>query len=45
MGLQSVQKQGRDENTRRPPCYSKIMVKEDWKTTVHLLPAYATDVE
>ena len=33
MGLKKVQKQGRDENTRRLSCYRKIIVKKDWKTT------------
>ena len=45
MCLQKVQKQGRDENTRRLPCYCKIMVKNDWKTTLHLLHSQATAAE
>ena len=28
MGLKKVQKQGREENTRRLSCYRKVMVKE-----------------
>ena len=30
--LKNVQKQGRDENTRRLFCCRKIMVKKDWQT-------------
>ena len=37
--------QGRDENTRRLFLYRKFVVKKDWKTTLLLLPDYATDVE
>ena len=27
------------------PATEKVMVKKNWKTTLHLLPDYATDVE
>ena len=45
MGMEKVQKQGRNENTRRLPYYKKFMVKKEYKTTPHLLPECATDVE
>ena len=44
-GPVKVQKEGRDENTRRLSCYRKIVVKKDWKTTLLQLPDYATDVQ
>ena len=37
MGLYKVQKQGRDENTRRLPYYGNTVGKKDKKTTRHLL--------
>ena len=37
MGLKKVQKQGRDDNTRRLSCCRKVMVKKDWKATLLLL--------
>ena len=42
-----VQKQGRDENTRRLHYYTKIVVKKDQKTILHLhlLPDYAMYLE
>ena len=43
VGLEEVQKQGRDENTKRLSCYKKIVVNKDWKTTLLLLPDYATN--
>ena len=30
-----VQKEDEDENTRRLFCYKKIIVKKEWKTTLH----------
>ena len=45
MGLEKVQKQGSDQNTRTLTCYTKIMVKKDWTTAQHLLSDYATDVD
>ena len=41
----NYQKKGRNENTGRLPCYRLIVIEKDWKTTVHLLADYATDVE
>ena len=40
IGLKNVQKQGRDEHTRRLSCRRKVVVKKDSKTTLHLLPVY-----
>ena len=37
MGLQIVQKQVKDDDTRRLYYYRKIMVKKEWKTTLHLM--------
>ena len=34
MGLQKVQKQGRDENTRKLSCCREVVVKKDWMTIV-----------
>ena len=34
-----------NEKTIRQPCYLKIMVKKDYKSTLHLLYDYATGVE
>ena len=47
MDLKKVQKQGRDENTRRLSCCRIVVVMKDWKTTVLLLPdlIFATEVE
>ena len=45
MGLEKVQKQGRDENTRRLSCCRKVVVKKDWKNTLHLLHIQATEVD
>ena len=47
MGLKKAQKQGWDENTRRLSCCTKVVVKKDWKTTLHMLPdlIFATEVE
>ena len=45
MGLQKVQKQGRDENSRRLSCYQKVVVEKDWKPTLHLLYSQTTEVE
>ena len=45
MVLDKVQKQGRDENTRRLPYYRKIVVKKDYKNNLYLLHSEATDVE
>ena len=30
-----IQKEGGDENTRKLSCYRKIVVKKEWKTTLH----------
>ena len=45
MGRGKVQKQERDENKGRLSCCRKVGVKEDWKTTLVLLPDYAMDTE
>ena len=45
IGLQKVQKQGRDENTKRLSCCRKVGVKKDWKTTLHMLHSQAQEVE
>ena len=45
MSLKEIQKQDGDEDTKRLPCYRKMQVKKDWKTTLLLLHAYATDIE
>ena len=46
-GPEKVQKQGRDENTKRLSCCRKVIVKEDWKTTLLVLQklSRATEVE
>ena len=46
MGQKKVQKQGKDENTRRLSCCRKTVVKKGWKTTLLLLPdlIFATEV-
>ena len=44
MGLKKVQKQGRNENTRRLSCCREVVVKKVWMSTQLLLPNYATDV-
>ena len=36
MGMQKVQKQGRDKNTRRLPYYRKLVVKKDYSMFVIL---------
>ena len=38
MDLYKVQKQGKDENTRRLSCCREIVVKKDLKTTLLLFP-------
>ena len=43
MGLKKLQKQGKDENTRRLSCCRKVVVKKDWKTTLHLLHSQETE--
>ena len=47
MGVKEVQKQGRDERTRRLSCCTKVAVKKDRKTTLLLLQRLspATEVE
>ena len=47
MGLKKVGKQGRDESTRRLSCCRKVVVKNDWKTTLLLLQkiSQATEVD
>ena len=45
MDPQEAQKQGRDENARRLSCSRKVVVMKDRKTTLILLPEYATDAE
>ena len=45
MDVQKVNKQGRNENTRRLPYYRKIMVKIGYKTTLYLVHSQTTDVE
>ena len=43
--VKKVKKQGRDENTRRLVYSGKMVEKKGKKTTLHLLPDYATYVE
>ena len=47
MGLWKVKKQGRNGKEQKQEDYptTKIVLNEDWKTTLHLLPDYAIDVE
>ena len=45
MDLLMGQKQSRDENTRRLSCHKNIVVKKDYKTTLHLLHSNAKYVE
>ena len=45
MGLSKVQKERRDENTRRLSFGRKVVVKKGWKTTLNLLYSQATEVE
>ena len=37
MGPKKVQKQERNENTKRLSCYREVVVKKDWKTTLLLV--------
>ena len=44
MGLEQIQKQGRDKTTRRLLCYRLTVVKNDLKSTLLLMPEYGIGV-